>query len=349
MKITAIKTNYFQNSKNYNFKKRVHFPVLNTNSTDTLTFKGNDNLSKKIGIVSTLNPTELEKNIEANLDIEPLNSVIKKFQNGETYVNIIDSVRGKDIYLMPASGKNVNDNLMETYLKADAAKRAGASRVIAIIPNLDYARQEKKTELGEPIAARLNIDLLKTSGVDEIITEDLHTPAIEGFADGSLKITHLKSMPLIKEYIENKGLENLVIVSPDMGGTKRMEQLAKMLECDKAIVYKHRQAHNEAKAEDLVGNVYGKTCIIYDDIIDTGGTIAEAAKLLNKNGAKEIYVCATHGLFNGEAMQKLQLAPVKEVIVTNSVPQKDNEIAKIKHVDISKQIADAIKEISADE
>ena len=159
-------------------------------------------------------------------------------------------------------------------------------------------------------------------------------------------VTHLESLPLVKEYIQNKDLKDIVVVSPDVGGTKRAEKLAKALDCDKAIVYKHRQAHNEATAEDLIGDVKDKTCIIYDDIIDTAGTIAEASKLLKNKGAKEIYVCAAHGLFNGDAMDKLQKAPVKEVVVTNSVPKKENAIAKIKQVDLSKQIAEAITKIS---
>ena len=247
---------------------------------------------------------------------------------------------------MPIGGEKVNDNLMETYLKADAAKRAGADRVIAILPSFDYARQEKRMETGEPIAARLNMDLLKASGVDEIITTDFHTPAIEGFASHDMKVTHLESMGLMRDYIKSKGIEDLVVVSPDLGGTKRADKLAKSLGCDKAIVYKHRQAHNQATAEDLIGNVNGKNCILFDDMIDTAGTIAEASKLLKSNGAKDIYVCAAHGLFNGPAMDRLQNAPIKEIIVTNSLPPRANAIDKIKEVDLSVQIAEAMRSIS---
>ena len=337
MKITAIGKPLFKYPKSYDCKNKATLSALQSASADIFCFKGS-NLSDKIGIVSSSTPTDLEKNVEKNLNIKPIDTTIKKFKNGETYINIAGSVRGKDVYLMPSGGSNVNDNLMETYLKADAAKRSGAKKVIAVMPNFDYARQEKRMEKGEPIAARLNMDLLKTSGVDEIITADLHTPAIEGFAPNNMRITHLESLPIMKKYIQDRDIKDTVVVSPDLGGTKRADKLAKELDCDKAIVYKHRCTHNEATAEDF---------ILYDDIIDTAGTIAEASRLLNKRGAKDIYVCATHGLFNGDAMQKLQEAPIKEVIVTNTMPPKDTAISKIKYADLSSQIADAMKTISA--
>ena len=347
MKITALGRPFYHYPKSNAFISKVSMSAPKSQGADIFCFKGASTLADKASIIPSSNPTDLEYQVEKNTGIVPVDTVVKKFKNGETYVNITGNVRGKDVYIMPAGGNNVNDNLMETYLKADAAKRAGADRVIAILPSFDYARQEKRTEKGEPIAARLNMDLLKTSGVDEIITTDLHTPAIEGFAPNSMKVTHIESMQLMENYITSKGIKDLVVVSPDLGGTKRADKLAKSLGCDKAIVYKHRQAHNEATAEELIGDVTGKNCIIFDDIIDTAGTIAEASKLLKKKGAKDIYVCAAHGLFNGEAMKRLNDAPVKEVIVTNSIPKKPDAIDKIKQVDLSYQIADAMKLISA--
>lgn len=347
MKITALGRPFYNYPKSNAFISKVSMSAPKSQGADIFCFKGASTLSDKASIIPSSNPTDLEYQVEKNTGIVPVDTVVKKFKNGETYVNIAGNIRGKDVYIMPAGGNNVNDNLMETYLKADAAKRAGADRVIAILPSFDYARQEKRTEKGEPIAARLNMDLLKTSGVDEIITTDLHTPAIEGFAPNSMKVTHIESMQLMENYITSKGIKDLVVVSPDLGGTKRADKLAKSLGCDKAIVYKHRQAHNEATAEELIGDVTGKNCIIFDDIIDTAGTIAEASKLLKKKGAKDIYVCAAHGLFNGEAMKRLNDAPVKEVIVTNSVPKKPDSIDKIKQVDLSVQIAEAMRNISA--
>ncbi len=346
MRITALGKPFYNHQKNNTPRSNISMSAPKTQGADIFCFKGPSKLSDKASIIPSSNPTDLERKIEEKTVIDPTETVVKKFKNGETYVNIAGNVRGKDVYIMPASGINVNDNLMETYLKADAAKRAGADRVIAVLPSFDYARQEKRTEKGEPIAARLNMDLLKTSGVDEVITTDLHTLAIEGFAPNSMKVTHIESMDLMKDYIISKGISDLVVVSPDLGGTKRADKLAKALGCDKAIVYKHRQAHNEAIAEDLIGEVKGKNCVIFDDIIDTAGTIVEASKLLKQKGAKEIYVCAAHGLFNGEAMKRLNDAPVREVIVTNSVPKKQNSIDKIKQVDLSVQIAEVMSKIS---
>lgn len=349
MKITAVGRPFYNYPKsNAPVNKKSSLSVPKFQGADIFCFTGSSHASSKVCIVPSSNPTNLEQGIKQKTGIDPVDTVVKSFKNGETYVNIAGDVRGKDVYLMPASGERVNDNLIETYLKADAAKRAGAKRVIAVLPNFDYARQEKRTEKGEPIAARLNMDLLRTSGVDGLITVDMHTPALEGFAPNDMNIVHLESMGLMVDYIKSKEIPDLVVVSPDLGGTKRADKLAKALECDKAIVYKSRKAHNEATAEDLIGSVEGKNCILFDDIIDTAGTIAEASKLLKKKGAKDIYVCAAHGLFNGQAMQKLNDAPIKEVVVTNSVPSKPDSTEKIKQVDLSGQIADAMKEISPD-
>ncbi len=345
MRISNVSMQFFNHSKRNVLKNQTMYSASHKGA-DFLCFGKNIELAKKVSIIPSSKPTDLERNIQKIADIDTSETDIKKFKNGETYVNIKDNVRGKDVYLMPASNENVNDNLIETYLKADAAKRAGASKVIAVMPNFDYARQEKRMEQGEPIAARLNMDLLKTSGVDEIITTDLHTPAIEGFAPNSMSVTHLESIELMKDYFKSQGIENLMVVSPDLGGTKRADKLAKALGCDKAIVYKHRQAHNQATAETLIGDVQGKNCILYDDIIDTAGTITEAAKLLKQKGANDIYVCATHGLFNGNAMQKLSEAPIKEVIVSNTTPKKADSIDKIKQVDIAPQVVGAMLNIS---
>ena len=322
MRITALGNPFYNYPKgNVSSANKAFMSAPKSLGADIFCFKGGNALADKIGIIPSSTPTPLERQIETKLGVAPTKTVVKKFANGETYVNIAGDVRNKDVYLMPVTGSSVNDNLMETYLKADAAKRAGADKVIAVMPSFDYARQERKTEAGEAIAAKLNMDLLKASGVDEIITTDLHAAAIQGFVSNDMRVTHLESMGLMKDYIKSKGIEDLVVVSPDLGGTKRVDKLAKSLECDKAIIYKHRSAHNEATAEDLIGDVEGKNCIIFDDMIDTAGTIAEAARMLKTHGAKDIYVCAAHGLFNGPAMERLQNAPIKEVIVTNSMPQ----------------------------
>lgn len=298
-----------------------------------------------IRLIPSSAPTELEKNIEKKLGLPPIDTVIKKFANGETYINIKEDVRNKDVFLMPVAGRAINDNLMETYLKADASKRMGANRVVAIMPNFPYGRQERKVEFGEPISARLNLALLHASGVDEVITTDIHAAALQGFAR-QMKLTDLNSLEEMTEYFAKKAMDvdSLVVVSPDLGGAKRADKFAKALGCDKAIIYKNRTAHNQAKAEMLLGDVEGKDCIIYDDIIDTAGTITEAAKMLKDNGANKIYIAASHGLFNGPALERLDKAPIEEVVVTNS--EFKPALDKIKQVDISDKIVGTILDIS---
>ena len=310
-----------------------------------ISFGVRQRMSKEdIRIIPSSQPTSLEKSIESKLSVSASPTTIKKFANGETYINIQEDMRNKDVYLMPTISNNVNDNLMETYLKADAAKRMGANRVVAIMPNFPYGRQERKTEPGEPISARLNMALLHASGVDEVITTDIHAAALQGFAR-QMKITDLNSLKEMTDYFKGKiDPDNTVVVSPDLGGVKRADKLAKALGTEKAIIYKNRTGHNKAKAETLLGDVENKTCIIYDDIIDTAGTICEAAKMLKNNGAKNIYIAASHGLFNGDALNRLKQAPIEEVVVTNS--QNDPHVPFIKQVDIAPEIVGTILDIS---
>ena len=315
-------------------------------SINTVSFGGHRIMGREdIRIIPSSKPTDLEKSIEQKLGVQPTPTTTKKFANGETYVNIQEDVRNKDVYLMPTTGKEVNDNLMEMYLKADAAHRMGAHKVVAVLPNFPYGRQERKTQPGEPISARVNMALLHASGVDEVITADVHAPALQGFAR-EMKMTELSSLNAMSEYLKSKNLDNaqLVVVSPDLGGVKRADKLAKTLGCDKAVIYKNRTAHNEAKAEQLLGDVKDKNCIIYDDIIDTAGTITEAAKMLHDNGAKRIFICASHGLFNGEAISKLEKAPIEEVVVSNS--EQKPSYSKIKQVDIADEVVGAMLNIS---
>lgn len=309
-------------------------------------FTGRNIMGKEaIRLIPSSVGTELERSIERGLDILPTPVEVKKFANGETYVNILGDMRNRDVFLMPVSGRTVNDNLMETYLKADAAKRMGANRVVAVMPNFPYARQERKTQPGEPISARLNLSLLHASGVDEVITTDIHAAALQGFAR-QMKLTDLSSLEEMTEYFTRKSIDptKLVVVSPDLGGTKRADKFAKELGCDKAIIYKERTGHNQAKAEMLLGDVQDKDCIIYDDIIDTAGTITEAAKMLKEHGAGKIYIAASHGLFNGPALERLQKAPIEEIVVTNSERKPDFD--KIKQVDIGPKIVGTILDIS---
>ena len=313
--------------------------------TSPINFGVRQRMSREdIRIIPASVPTELERSIENMLEVEPSKTTVKKFVNGETYVNIQEDMRNKDVYLMPTVSNQINDNLMEIYLKADAAKRMGANRVVAIMPNFPYGRQERKSEPGEPISARLNMSLLHASGVDEVITTDIHAAALQGFAR-QMKITDLNSLREMTNYFKDIiDVDNTVVVSPDLGGVKRADKLAKALGTEKAIIYKHRSEHNKATAETLLGDVEGKDCIVYDDIIDTAGTICEAVRMLKDNGANKIYIAASHGLFNGEALNRLRKAPITEVVVTNS--QNKPDVPFIKQVDIAPEIVGTILDIS---
>ena len=318
-------------------------PINNAN----VTFKGRNVLGREaIRLIPSSVKTPLEESIAKLMEMVPTPTIVKKFANGETYVNIMGDMRNKDVFLMPTIGRAVNDNLMETYLKADAAKRMGANRVVAVMPNFPYGRQERKTQFGEPISARLNLSLLHASGVDEVISTDIHAAALQGFAR-QMKLTDLSSLDEMVAYFKGKtsfNPESMVVVSPDLGGVKRADRFAKELGCEKAIIYKNRTAHNVAKAESLLGEVEGKDCIIYDDIIDTAGTITEAARMLKDNGANKIYIAASHGLFNGPALERLERAPIEEVVVTNS--ELKPALDKIKQVDIAPKIVGTILDIS---
>ena len=203
------------------------------------TFKGRNIMGKEaIRLIPSSVRTPLEENISKIIGIIPTPTTVKKFANGETYVNIMEDMRNRDVYLMPVIGRAVNDNLMETFLKADAAKRMGANRVVAVMPNFPYGRQERKTQFGEPISARLNLSLLHASGVDEVIATDIHAAALQGFAR-QMKLTDLSSLDEMVAYFKGKLLpEKLVVVSPDLGGVKRADKFAKALDCEKAIIYK---------------------------------------------------------------------------------------------------------------
>ena len=314
------------------------------NPIKDVTFRGRSGGREFLRFIPSSTGGDLEKSILQKLNIEAVPTTIKKFANGETYINILEDMRNKDVFIMQSTGRAINDNLMETYLKADASRRMGANKVVAIMPNFPYARQERKVEFGEPISARLNMALLHSSGIDEVISTDIHAPAMQGFAR-QMKMTELSSLNVMSDYFKKKGLnpETLAVISPDLGGAKRADKLAKELGCDKAIIYKNRTAHNQAKAEMLLGDVEGKDCIIYDDIIDTAGTITQAAEMLKKNGANRIYIAASHGLFNGSALEKKEKAPIEEVVVTNSEALPN--LNKVKQVDIAPNIIGTMLDI----
>jgi len=275
---------------------------------------------------------------------------IKNFADGEIYVQLKESVRGDDVFIVQPVCNPVNENLMELLIIIDAFKRASAKTITAVIPYYGYARQDRKTSGREAITAKLVADLLTTAGANRVLAMDLHTGQIQGFFN--ILVDHIFATPVIVSYIKNLKLnpDDMVAVSPDTGGVARTRHFAKDIGCTLAIIDKRRDRHNEAIADHVIGDVKDKICIIFDDMIDTAGTICEASKLLVKEGAKQVYVCAAHGIFSGPALQRLEEAPITEVIVTNSIPTTESCLPpKIKRLSIAPILGEAISRIHSDE
>ncbi len=274
---------------------------------------------------------------------------IKNFSDGEIYVQIQDSVRGDDVFIVQPICDPVNENLVELLILLDAFKRASAKSITAVIPYYGYARQDRKASGREAITAKLVADLLTQAGATRVLAMDLHTGQIQGFFN--ILVDHIYATPVIVNYVKNidtQGAE-LVCVSPDMGGVKRTRALAKQVGAQIAIIDKRRDKHNSSIACNIIGDVKDKVCVMFDDIIDTAGTICEAARLLKEQGAKDVYVAAVHPVFSGPALERLENAPIKEVIVTNTIPLKDIPIPeKIKQVSVAPLLGEAISRIHDD-
>ena len=250
-------------------------------------------------------------------DLGPM--VRKHFADGELYVQIQESIRGCDVYLIQPTCHPVNDNLMELLIMIDACHRASARQITAVIPYYGYARADRKTAGRESITAKLVANLITNAGADRVLALDLHSAQIQGYFD--IPCDHVYGSPVLVEYLASKGIEDLVVVSPDVGGVARARAFAKMLnDAPLAIIDKRRQAHNVAEVMNLIGDVEGKTAVLVDDMIDTAGTICEGARVLRANGAKHGYACATHAVFSPPAVERLSSGLFEEVIVTNTIP-----------------------------
>ncbi|MEL6159823.1 MAG: ribose-phosphate pyrophosphokinase [Cyanobacteria bacterium J06554_11] len=250
-------------------------------------------------------------------DLGPM--VRKHFADGELYVQIQESIRGCDVYLIQPTCHPVNDNLMELLIMIDACHRASARQITAVIPYYGYARADRKTAGRESITAKLVANLITQAGANRVLALDLHSAQIQGYFD--IPCDHVYGAPVLVEYVASKGIEDLVVVSPDVGGVARARAFAKMLDdAPLAIIDKRRQAHNVAEVMNLIGDVEGKTAVLVDDMIDTAGTICEGARVLRENGAREVYACATHAVFSPPAVERLSSGLFEEVIVTNTIP-----------------------------
>lgn len=293
---------------------------------------------------------KLAEDVAAELDITLGNVRLEKFANGEIYARYLESVRGADVFLVQSvcagNDYDVNDALMELLIMADAAKRASAHRVCAVIAHYGYARQDRKAASREPISAKLVADLLAASGVNNVIAIDLHQDAIQGFFD--IPVNHMTAMPIFVDYYKSMGFdsEELCVVSPDVGRAKAAKKFSSMLDCDIAIMHKDRPKHNQAEITAVIGDVEGKICILNDDIIDTGGSLVAAAATLKAKGAVKVYACATHGLFSGPAYDRMENSPIEEVVVTDAVPVPlERQTGKIKVLSLAPLFAKTISNV----
>jgi len=303
---------------------------------------------KRMMVFSGTSNREWAEDVAEHLGVELGNVKISKFANGEIYVRFLESVRGADVFLLQSVCTPVNDCLMELLIMVDAAKRASARTITAVVSHYGYARQDKKSAAREPITAKLVADLMTTAGVDRVIAMDLHQGQIQGFFNQP--VNHLTALPILADYFESLNLENMCIVSPDVGRAKACKKLADMLGASLAIMHKGRPEHNVAEITHVIGEVSGKNCIIADDMIDTAGSVTEGAKALIQKGAESVYVCATHGIFSPPAYERIESSPAVEVVVTNTLPVPDERRhGKIRVLSVAPLFAHAIQNVYNDE
>ncbi|WP_188456147.1 ribose-phosphate diphosphokinase [Virgibacillus oceani] len=266
---------------------------------------------------------------------------VSTFSDGEVQINIEESVRGCDVYVVQSTCSPVNKHIMELLIMIDALKRASARSINIVMPYYGYARQDRKARAREPIAAKLVANLYETAGANRVITLDLHAPQIQGFFN--IPIDHLQGVPILSDYFIKKDVEDPIIVSPDHGGVTRARKMAERLKAPIGIIDKRRPRPNVAEVMNIVGNIEGKTAILIDDIIDTAGTITLAANALIENGAKAVYACCTHPVLSGPAIERIRDSKIEELIVTNTIPlSEDKQIENIKQLSVAPLIGEAI-------
>jgi ribose-phosphate pyrophosphokinase len=304
---------------------------------------------KRLILVAGRGHEELSTEVAENLKVPLGECVLSTFANGEIYCRYGENIRSADVFVFQTHGGSINDLLMEQLIMIDAAKRASAKRITAVCPFYGYARQDRKAEGREPITARLVADMLTAAGADRVVTVDLHTGQIQGFFD--FPVDHLTAVPVIAEYLRRTVDGDPVIVAPDAGGGKLARRFADRLGADIAFIDKRRPkgTHNVAVATEVVGDIDGRTCIIVDDMIDTAGTVVSAANLLIDRGASEVYIAATHGLLSGPAVDRLKNGPIREVVVTNTVPISDEKrFDNLRVLSIAPLLAEAIDAVFED-
>lgn len=300
-------------------------------------------------ISGTANP-ELAQKISEYLATPLVQTKITRFSDGEVFVEIKENVRGADVFIIQPTCPPVNENLVELLIMVDAARRASARRITAVIPYYGYARQDRKTAPRTPITAKLVANVIVVAGARRVLTMDLHAGQIQGFFD--IPVDHLYAMPVFLEYLKDKFRgEEIVIVSPDAGGVERAREYAKRLNATMAIVDKRRPRPNESEVMNIIGDVKDKIAVIIDDMIDTAGTICKAASAIMDRGAKEVYAIATHPVLSGPAVERLAQSPIKEVVVSDTIPLREEaqRLDKIKVLSVSKLLGEAIRRIHTDD
>ena len=271
-------------------------------------------------------------------------STVTKFSDGEISVNIWETVRGLDVYIIQSTCSPVNDNLMELLIMIDAMKRASAGRINAIIPYYGYARQDRKAKARDPITAKLVADLIMAAGADRVLTMDLHANQIQGYFD--IPVDHLLGMPILAKYFKERHMDDLVVVSPDHGSVTRARNLAQYLNCPIAIIDKRRPEPNKSEIMNIIGNIEDKNCIIIDDMIDTAGTICNAANAIKDLGAKSVRAAATHPVLSGPAVDRIKASAIEELVLLNTVPlPEEKKLSKMTFLSAAPLFAEAMTRV----
>ena len=291
---------------------------------------------------------ELAKEICDYLNISLSKVELRRFSDGEIFVEIGENVRGTDVFVIQPTCTPVNDHLMELVIMVDALRRASARRITAVLPYYGYARQDRKVAPRVPITAKVVAEMLMVVGVRRVLAMDLHAGQIQGFFN--IPVDHLYAAPVLLKYI-NENFKNVVMVSPDAGGVERTRAFAKRLKADLAIIDKRRDRPNESKAMNVIGEVKGKTAVLLDDMVDTAGTLCNAAAMLKEAGAIEVHACCSHGVLSGPAIERLEASVIKSLVVTNSIPLrgKAQECKKIKVLSVSHLLGEAIRRIHSED
>ncbi len=305
---------------------------------------------KDIKVFSGNSNIELAENICRCIGIRLGDATISHFSDGEISVSLYETVRGSDVFIIQSTCDPVNDNLMELLIMVDACKRASAGRITAVIPYFGYARQDRKTKSRDPISAKLVANLITSSGVDRVLTLDLHAPQIQGFFD--IPVDNLVAAPLFADYFMKKfgsDRSNLLVVSPDVGSVARARNFSHRLGVGLAIVDKRREKANQSEVMNIIGDVEGKDVILYDDMVDTAGSLCGAAKAIKENGARNVYACATHAVLSGPAIQRISESAITELVFLDSIPNRPEKACdKISFLSVAPVFAEAIERIYED-